>query len=196
MAETSTIPTRRDEAWRYADISALERLGAAALDAWEEIALAEGETWRHCMVVGSYTPELHRIRLTLGAGARAELFVTNAGNDYTRVEVEVTLGRGAHFEFGGVTIGGGDAVREFITTTIHAEPEATSNQTVRSVHWGTGTGNFLGEIKVARHAQRILPLRCRDLRGGWRAGRVRRLSLHPVPQAIRSSLGVGARAGR
>ena len=107
MAETSTIPTRRDEAWRYADISALERLGAAALDAWEEIALAEGETWRHCMVVGSYTPELHRIRLTLGAGARAELFVTNAGNDYTRVEVEVTLGRGAHFEFGGVTIGGG-----------------------------------------------------------------------------------------
>ena len=106
------------------------------------------------MVVGSDQPELHRIRLTLGEGARAELFVTNLGRDYTRVEVEVTLGRGAHFEFGGVTIGGGDAVREFVTTTVHAQPEATSNQTVRSVHWGTGTGNFLGEIKVARHAQK------------------------------------------
>jgi len=41
----------------------------------------------------------------LGEGARAELFVSNIGRDYTRVEVEVTLAKGAHFEFGGVTIG-------------------------------------------------------------------------------------------
>ncbi len=41
-----------------------------------------------------------------------------------------------------------------MTKVIHAEPEATSNQTVRAVHWNTGTGNFLGEIKVARHAQK------------------------------------------
>ncbi|QUL37231.1 SufD family Fe-S cluster assembly protein [Erythrobacter sp. JK5] len=154
MPEAATLPSRRDEAWRYADISALERLGADALDAWQEIALADGETQRHCMVVGSDRPELHRIRLTLGEGARAEMFVTILGTDYTRVEVEVTLGKGAHFEFGGVTIGGGDAVREFVTTTVHAEPEATSNQTVRSVHWGKATGNFLGEIKVARRAQK------------------------------------------
>ncbi|QFT76420.1 SufD family Fe-S cluster assembly protein [Erythrobacter sp. THAF29] len=154
MTDTATLPTRRDEAWRYADIDALKRLGADALDVWKEITLADGETRRHSMVVGRDAPELHRIRLTLGEGARAELFVTNAGDDYTRVEVEVTLGRGAHFEFGGVTIGGGDAVREFVTTTVHAEPGATSNQTVRSVHWGTGTGNFLGEIKVLRDAQK------------------------------------------
>jgi Fe-S cluster assembly protein SufD len=68
--------------------------------------------------------------------------------------VEITLGKGAHFEFGGVTIGGGDAVREFITQTVHASPQATSNQTVRAVHWGSATGNFLGEIKVARDAQK------------------------------------------
>ncbi|MEO0462529.1 MAG: SufD family Fe-S cluster assembly protein [Pseudomonadota bacterium] len=158
MSETTNLPTplptRRDEAWRYADISALERLGVEALDAWETITLASGETWRRAMVVGSHAPELHRIRLTLGESARAELFVTNAGADYTRVEVEVTLGKGAHFEFGGVTIGGGEAVREFVTTTVHAEPEATSNQTVRSVHWNTGTGNFLGEIKVVKDAQK------------------------------------------
>lgn len=154
MPEATTLPTRRDEAWRYADISALERLGAEALGEWEDITLSDGETRRQCLVVGADTPTLHRIRLTLGDGARAELFVTNAGGDYTRVEVEVTLGRGAHFEFGGVTIGGGEAVREFVTTTVHAQPEATSNQTVRSVHWGSGTGNFLGEIKVARDAQK------------------------------------------
>lgn len=154
MLEAATLPTRRDEAWRYADIDAVGRLGLPALDSWEVISIAPGESWRHCLVVGGDEPELHRIRLTLGEGARAELFVTNTGADYTRLEVEVTLGRGAHFEFGGVTIGGGDAVREFVTTTIHAEPEATSNQTVRSVHWGTGTGNFLGEIKVAKDAQK------------------------------------------
>ena len=154
MADTQTLPTKRDEAWRYADIPALERLGVDALDQWKQVTLEPGETRCETMVVGSDAPELHRIRLILGEGARAELFVSNIGGDYTRVEVEVTLAKGAHFEFGGVTIGGGDAVREFVTTTIHAEPEATSNQTVRSVHWGTGTGNFLGEIKVVKDAQK------------------------------------------
>jgi Fe-S cluster assembly protein SufD len=148
------LPTKRDEAWRYADIDAVRKLGLEALDAWQDITLEAGETRRHTMVVDSDAPELHRIRLTLREGARAELFVSNVGRDYTRVEVEVSLARGAHFEFGGVTIGGGEAVREFVTTTVHAEPEATSNQTVRSVHWGTGTGNFLGEIKVVKDAQK------------------------------------------
>lgn len=151
---TLQLPTRRDEAWRYADMDALARLGVAALDQWKEIALAPGETRRHAMVVGSANPELHRIRLDIGEGARAELFVTNAGGDYTRVEVEVQLAKGAHFEFGGVTIGGAGVTREFVTQVVHAEPEATSNQTVRAVHWASATGNFLGEIKVARHAQK------------------------------------------
>ena len=158
MTDAKILPTRRDEAWRYADIPALERLvdrlGIESLDAWQQITVEAGETRRHTMVVGSDAPEMHRIRLTLGEGARAEIFVSNVGSDYTRVEVEVTLAKGAHFEFGGVTIGGGEAVREFVPPTIHAEPEATSNQTVRSVHWGTGTGNFLGEIKVVKDAQK------------------------------------------
>ena len=154
MTRTATLPTRHDEAWRYADMDAVARIGAAALDNWREVTVADGETHHEAFVIGGDAPELHRIRLIVGNGARAELFVTNAGDDFTRVEVEVTLGKGAHFEFGGVTIGGGDAVREFVTTTVHAEPDATSNQSVRSVHWGTGTGNFLGEIKVARDAQK------------------------------------------
>lgn len=154
MPEAATLPTRRDEAWRYADIDAISRIGVEALGKWQEIAVPARETWRECAVMGGNAPQLRRIRIALGEGARAEMFAANLGHDYTRLEIEVTLGKGAHFEFGGVTIGGGDAVREFVTTTIHAEPEATSNQTVRSVHWGTGTGNFLGEIKVARHAQK------------------------------------------
>lgn len=154
MTEALALPTWRDEEWRYADFTALDMLAPEAFGAWKEVTLAAGETRRKCMVLGGEGPELHRIRLTVGEGARAELFVTNLGDDYTRVEVEVRLAKGAHFQFGGVTIGGGEATREFVTRTIHAEPEATSEQVVRAVHWGRATGNFLGRIDVARDAQK------------------------------------------
>ncbi|MEO1489220.1 MAG: SufD family Fe-S cluster assembly protein [Pseudomonadota bacterium] len=160
MSEAATLPlpTRRDEAWRYADIDAVARFAAGrsspGISEWQDLVVAAGETQRESFVIGSDEPAVRRIRVKLGEGARFELFATNRGADYTRLELEVSLARGAHFEFGGVTIGGGDATREFVTTTVHAEPEATSNQTIRSVHWGTGIGNFLGEIKVVRDAQK------------------------------------------
>ncbi|ALE17767.1 Iron-sulfur cluster assembly protein SufD [Altererythrobacter epoxidivorans] len=153
MSEAGTLPTRRDEAWRYA---AIDRLGT--LPEWREIAVPEGETLRECFAIedgadGSDS-EVRRLRVSVGEGARCEIFGTIASRDYARVEVQVTLARGAHFELGGVTVGGRDTVREFVTHVIHAEPDATSNQTVRSVHWGQGTGNFLGNIDVVRHAQK------------------------------------------
>ncbi|MEP3300334.1 MAG: SufD family Fe-S cluster assembly protein, partial [Roseibium sp.] len=154
MSEVATLPTRRDEAWRYADIDAVAKLGAAGIADWQDITIAAGETKRICLIVGGDALEVTRIRLKVGDGATGEVFATSAGDDYTRLEIEVTLGKGSHFEFGGVTIGGGDAVREFVTQTVHAQPNATSNQTVRSVHWGAAAGNFLGEIKVARDAQK------------------------------------------
>ena len=147
-------PTLKDEAWRYADFSALATLAPERFGEWKEIELAPGERRRKCLVLDGSGPELHRVRLAVGEGARAELFAVNAGADYTRLEVEVRLARGAHFEFGGVTIGGGEATREFVTRLDHAEPEATSNQVVRAVHWGQATGNFLGRIDVARDAQK------------------------------------------
>lgn len=148
------LPTTRDEAWRYADIPALARLGEAAFGQTKAVVLAPGEVRRRCMVVGSDAPELHRIHLTVGAGARAELFVVVAGEDYTRLDVVIEMAENAHFEMGGVTIGGGEAVREIVTRVEHAAPQATSNQVVRSVHWGQATGNFLGTINVHRHAQK------------------------------------------
>ena len=153
MNQIAALPTSRREEWRYADFAALATLAPERFGEWKDVALAAGETRRKCMVLGGDEPELHRIRLTVGEGARAELFVVNCGGDYTRVEVQVRLARGAHFQFGGVTIGGGDATREFVTRTVHAEPGATSAQVVRAVHWGTATGNFLGRIDVTRDAQ-------------------------------------------
>lgn len=150
----TALPTRKDEAWRYADLDAVARLGAQALDRWQELTLAPGERQRHCLIVGSNAPELHRLRLQVGKGARAELFVVVGGSDYCRVEVETELAEGAHFELGGVTIGGGNAVREIVTRTTHNAPAATSNQVVRAVHWDEATGNFLGAINVGRLGQR------------------------------------------
>ena len=155
MPEAGTLPTRREEAWRY---SAVERLQGGALDAWRTIDVPAGESLRDTLVIAdgedTSQTELHRWRVTLGEGACCELFAVLAAAEYARLEIEVTLGKGAHFEFGGITVGGRDTVREFVTRTIHAEPEATSNQTVRAVHWGHGTGNFLGNIDVVRHAQK------------------------------------------
>jgi Fe-S cluster assembly protein SufD len=154
MSESLAIPTTRDEEWRYADSEVLKGLAPEAFGVWKDVSLAPGETRAKCMVLGSDTPELHRIRIDVAEGGRAELFVVNCGSDYTRVEAQVRLARGAHFEFGGVTIGGGDAVREFVTRIDHAEPDASSIQTVRAVHWDRATGNFLGRIEVAKDAQK------------------------------------------
>ncbi len=154
MSGTIDLPTRRDEAWRYA---AVEKLRESDLTTWRQIDVAAGESLRELLLVtdeNSGETSVHRLRVTIGEGARFELFGVIASADYARVELDVTLARGAHFEMGGITVGGRDTVREFVTRTTHAEPEATSNQTVRAVHWGKGTGNFLGSIDVVRHAQK------------------------------------------
>ena len=155
MPEAAELPTRRDEAWRY---SAVERLQGETLDDWRTIDVAAGETVHETLLIadgGDNRPtELHRWRVTVREGATCEIFAVLAAAEYARLEIEVTLHKGAHFELGGITVGGRETVREFVTRTIHAEPEATSNQTVRAVHWGHGTGNFLGNIDVVRDAQK------------------------------------------
>ena len=156
MSEASTLPNRKQEAWRYAAVEALE---GVALDDWRTIDVAAGDDFLDTLIIeDADTPadgtRLHRIRVSVGEGARCALFAVIASAHYARIEIEAVLAKGAHFEFGGVTVGGRDTVREFVTRVTHAEPDATSNQVVRAVHWGQGTGNFLGNIEVARHAQK------------------------------------------
>lgn len=155
MSDAATLPTRREEAWRY---SRVERLPGENLDDWRVIDVAAGESFRDTLVIadgeGTKPTELHRWRVSVGEGARCEIFAVLSSAEFARLEIEVTLGKGAHFELGGITVGGRETVREIVTRTIHAEPDGTSNQTVRAVHWGHGTGNFLGNIDVVRHAQK------------------------------------------
>lgn len=157
MADTATLPTTKDEDWRYADGEFLAASDPVSLSHWRTLQVPAGETRSEFQLHSSGEEcrgSVDRLRVHIGAGGRFEAFHTIAGGKYNRVEIEVTLEEGAHFEFGGVTLGGGDKVQEFVTRTRHAHPNATSNQVVRAVQWGKATGNFLGRIEVARDAQK------------------------------------------
>ncbi|HZF46696.1 MAG TPA: SufD family Fe-S cluster assembly protein, partial [Sphingomonadaceae bacterium] len=151
MNDLATLPTTRDEDWRYADPEWLAGADPVALAEWRELEVPAGGAISETLEIA---PGVERLRVHVGRDARFALFCINAAGPYARAEVEVTLEEGAHFEFGGVTIGGGDTRQEFVTRVIHAYPHATSNQTVRSVQWGRSTGNFLGRIEVVRDAQK------------------------------------------
>ena len=159
MTQSILLPTTRDEAWRYSNTDALAGMDLGTFDDWRDIKIPPGETFRDCLVIEdrngpSDTTELLRLRVKIGAGATCELFAVIASGKLGRIEIVVMLGQGAHFELGGVTVGGRDTTREFVTRVAHEQPNATSNQIIRAVHWGRGTGNFLGRIDVVRDAQK------------------------------------------
>ena len=149
------LPTRRDEAWRYSDIDALK--GVWPVPGPEIIRVAAGEEYSR-VVVQDADPQAVVIKdfsIILEKGARATLNILNIGGRYGRVAVDVTCHEGSHFELGGVILGGGDQTLEIVTTLNHIEPNATSNQIVRSVLGGKATGSYLGKVAVARDAQKI-----------------------------------------
>ncbi|MBR2174270.1 SufD family Fe-S cluster assembly protein [Sphingopyxis sp.] len=146
---TVTLPSRRDEAWRYSDIDAVT--AAWPLPAPESIIVPAGGDFKRAIVQDAGA--IRQIELVLGKGAVAALHVLNIGGAYGRIELAVTLHEGADFHLGAAQIGGGEQNLEIITTVTHAEPGATSRQVVRSVLGGTATGTYLGKVAVARDAQ-------------------------------------------
>jgi Fe-S cluster assembly protein SufD len=145
------LPTRHDEAFRYSDIEALARVWPVAAEA---VHVGAGEhVARHVVLAGDAVAARDYV-ITIAAGGSCVFHILNAGTAFNRVSLDVTLHEGAHFELGGVMIGGGEATLEIITTITHAEPSGTSNQVVRSVVGGRATCNFLGSINVARDAQK------------------------------------------
>ena len=148
MSDVLALPTRKSEEWRYADLGALAALWP--LPDAEQVTVAAGETFARAIVRedGGVT----RLALRLEPGARASVHVLSAGGGYGRVELDVTLGRGADFTLGAVQLGGGEATLEIVSTVHHAEPDAASRQIVRSVLAGHATGTCLGKVAVARGA--------------------------------------------
>lgn len=148
------LPSRRQEEWRYSDLEAVASIWP--LPAPTRIDVAAGETAHHHLLqdAADGAAVVHDYVITIADGARCDFHVLNIGGKFGRVTLAVTLGKGSHFELNGAIIGGGDQVLEIITSVTHAEPDATSGQTIRSILGQRATGSYLGSINVARDAQR------------------------------------------
>lgn len=148
MSQALALPTRKSEAYRYADLDALALLWPLA--GAESIVVPEGGSFARAIVqdAGGVT----RLSLVLDKGAAGAVHVLNTGTGYGRVELDVTLHEGADFTLGGAQLGTGEANLEIVATVTHAGPDATSRQIVRSVLGGKAVGTCLGKVAVARGA--------------------------------------------
>jgi Fe-S cluster assembly protein SufD len=149
MSAALALPTRKDEAFRYADLAALAPLWPVAV---QEIHVAAGETGALAITANADAAEAREIVITLDEGASFDLRVLNAGHGYGRIAVTAVLGKGASFHFGAAQLGGGDQTLEIVTEVRHMAPDAVSRQVVRSVLGGHATGTYLGRVHVARGA--------------------------------------------
>ena len=148
----TALPTRKLEAFRYADIDALASV-------WSELAppqrveIAAQQKLQQIWLPSGEDIDVRRIEIILAEGASASIFLLNSAARYGRFELDVTVHEGADFALHGANIGGGTATLEIVTTLRHIEPGATSRQTIRSVLGDKATGSFLGRIEVAREGQ-------------------------------------------
>ena len=148
------LPTRRQEDWRYSDLEAVASLWP--LPAPARIDVATGDTANHHLLqdAADGSAAVHDYVINVADDARCDFHLLNIGGKLGRVTFAVTLGARAHFGLHGAIIGGVDQTLEIITSVTHAQPDATSGQTVRSILGGRATGSYLGSINVARDAQR------------------------------------------
>lgn len=154
MTLAQPLPTQKDEAWRYADLKAVEKIWQA-VDAPEPVVVEAEQSAQHVLVLDAGEARLRQLHIVLEQGARMDLACLVSDPAYGRIEIDIDVASGAHFEMGGAIVGTADQTLEIVTRVNHHAPDATSHQTVRSVLAEKATGSFLGKITIARDAQRI-----------------------------------------
>ncbi len=148
-------PTRRDEAWRYAPADVLA--GLKALPEPTRIAVAAGAVHpiRTCISTGAASKvDIRPYAIDIAEGGRCEAFFLLTGGGYKRLDIDVTLAQGAHFELGAVAVGRDEEVTEIVTRVRHLGPDSTSNQIMRAVAMDKASISLIGRIDVAREAQK------------------------------------------
>ena len=148
----TALPSRKLEAYRYADISALGDVWNA-LATPEPLHVAAGGSVQQIWLPTHHDTQVRRAAITLAAGASAYIYALNSAARYGRYEIDVSLEDGAHFELNGAIIGGGSTTLEIVTTVRHVGVGSASRQIVRNVLGGTAIGSYLGKVAVARGAQ-------------------------------------------
>ena len=149
MSQALALPTRRDEAFRYADLASLAPLWPVVA---ERIVLGAGEERAVAIAHTGDQPLARELVVELAAGAKFALHLLGAGTAYGRFSLTVTLGEGAEFTFGAAQLAAAGQTLEVVTRVIHAAPDAVSRQTVRSVAANKGVVNYLGKVLVEKGA--------------------------------------------
>jgi len=149
MNMIQTLPTRKDEAFRYSDLDALARVWPVAHEEIQVVA-GTGES-RQVIEMGEGVVARHLV-IRLEKQARLDLRILTAGPAFGRIAVDVELAEGADFMLGAAQLATGGETLEIVTEVTHAQPGATSRQVVRTVLGGHSTGTYLGRIAVARGA--------------------------------------------
>ena len=147
----TALPTRKLEAFRYADIDALASVWTDLAQP-EIIEVAAQQKLQQIWLPSADDVQVRRVEMTLRAGASANIFALNTASRYGRIELDVTLHDGADFAFDAANIGAKESTLEIVTIVRHVEPNATSRQTIRSVLGGTAAGSYLGKVAVSRGA--------------------------------------------
>ena len=147
----TALPTRKLEAYRYADIDALASVWGELAQP-ERVEIAAQQKQQQIWLPSGDEIDIRRVEMVLDAGAAASIFALNNASRYGRIELDVTLHEGADFAFHAANIGGGNSTLEVVTTIRHVEPNAISRQTVRSVLGGKAIGSYLGKVAVSRGA--------------------------------------------
>jgi Fe-S cluster assembly protein SufD len=152
VTDALTLPTKRDEAFRYSDIDALATAWPVAV---ETIIVAANENWSHHIINTAPDDDVvvRHLNITLSPGSRGRLQILNAGGRLGRFVIDVALHDHSDFYLDVVQVGGGNQTLELVTTFRHLEPNAASNQQVRSILGGSATGSYLGKVAVSRDAQ-------------------------------------------
>lgn len=144
-----TLPSRKDEDFRYSDIEALRSVWPIVTEEIEVAPDAEGTL--EIVETGAGAVARH-VAITLGKGAKFDLRVLTAGPAYGRIAVDVKLGENADFTLGAAQLATGSEMLEVVTEVTHAGLNATSAQIIRTVLAGASVGTYLGRIAVERGA--------------------------------------------
>jgi Fe-S cluster assembly protein SufD len=150
----TSLPTKRDEAWRYSDLAALGRVWPVPVP--DKIIVAAGDSRRLSLVQDAAADQVvvRDYTIEIGVGASFAMQLVNTGGQLGRVAMDVTLYEGASFDLDAALIAGEGQTVELITTVRHFEANATSRQTVRGIAGGKGTISYLGKVAVSRDAQK------------------------------------------
>src|SRR5918994_7832217 len=128
----TALPTRKLEAYRYADIDALASVWTS-LAPTQRVEIAAQQKLQQIWLPSGDEIDVRRVEMVLEPGAVARIFALNDAARYGRIELDVTMHEGADFALHGANIGGGNSTLEIVTTLRHVAPGAISRQTIRSI---------------------------------------------------------------